>query len=95
MPALITEEKGKKHLDYLIENRKRVEEERKQRELDEQKGVRQRTPVKYQQYTRSSFNPRADKNNEQKKCRTELQIAVDELNAIGNSVKNLKKYDIK
>jgi hypothetical protein len=40
MPALITEEKGQKHLDYLVANRKRVEEERKQRELDEQKGYR-------------------------------------------------------
>ena len=35
MPALIAEEKGQKHLDYLVANRKRVEEERKQRELDE------------------------------------------------------------
>ena len=38
MPALITEEKGQKHLEYLVSERKRVEEERKQREQDEQRG---------------------------------------------------------
>jgi hypothetical protein len=46
MQSLIIEEKGQKYLDQLIYNRKQAEEERRQKDLQEQK--RNRTPPKYQ-----------------------------------------------
>ena len=56
MPAIIIDEKGDSYYNSLVEQRRKLESERRQREMAEAKGNRTRTPPKYQQYTRFNVN---------------------------------------
>ena len=63
MSAIIIDEKGEPFFKSLVDQRKKIEQERKIREMAEAKGNRTKTPPKYQQYTR--FNTKNNPNNQQ------------------------------
>jgi len=48
MPAIIIDEKGESYYNSMVDQRKKLENERRQREMAEAKGTRTRTPPKYQ-----------------------------------------------
>jgi len=48
MPSIIIDEKGESYYNSMVDQRRKLENERRQREMAEAKGTRTRTPPKYQ-----------------------------------------------